>query len=208
MNDKQQKIFNIIVISLIFISCIVEAAIIDIVVVIAYLFVQRRICKLSYADIGFKHKNIIDDLKKYWWLVLLPVLSGFLALAISKVVLPEYYLHVLERTNMTELLSNVFLFVALLLVLSLLEEMTYRAILQNTISKFTKPIIGIIITSILFAISHYSAGPTSIVVYDLLFIFIDSVIYGFVFERTKNIYMGWLSHFIANFASFLFLLLL
>ena len=175
---------------------------ISIIIAISYLFVERK------KSNNKAKTTFIADLKKYWWLILLPVLSGVCTILISKIILPEFYLHVLERVKPMLSLDKILLLILELLFLSLLEEIVFRGFLQNEISKMTKPIWGIVIVSILFAVGHYSAGAIFIVIYDLATIFIDSVIFGMIYEKTKKIYLCWISHFMANFVGMIILLLL
>ena len=200
MDDKKRKIINLILVIIAGVSSLFAYGI-SIIIAISYLFIERK------RSNNEAKTTFIADLKKYWWLVLLPVLSGVLTVFISRIILPEFYLHVLERVKPMLALDKMFLLILELLLLSLLEEIVYRRFLQNEISKMTNPIWGIFIASVLFAVGHYSAGAIFIVLYDLTTIFIDSVIFGMIYEKTKNVYICWISHFIANFVGMLILLL-
>lgn len=41
---------------------------------------------------------------------------------------------------------------------------------------------------------HYSPGPLGVVVADLGLIVIDSILYGAIFARSKNIFVSWMAH--------------
>jgi len=64
---------------------------------------------------------------------------------------------------------------------------------------FIKTPLAIIITSLVFGLFHYSSGNTIIVIFDILSVTLDSLFYGIIFARTKNIYVSWFAHFIADF---------
>ncbi|MCB2295913.1 hypothetical protein LGK95_20845 [Clostridium algoriphilum] len=58
---------------------------------ILYLFIENKRNKGKMEDIGFIPKNILSDIKKYWWLILIPVVSGIVSISLFKFVLPEVY---------------------------------------------------------------------------------------------------------------------
>lgn len=173
-----------------------------------YLFIENKMIKGKMEDIGFIPKNILSDIKKYWWLILLPVISGIVAIGLSKIFLPEFYLHVLERTKPMLSFDKLILLIPQLLILAFGEEIAFRAFFQTKICNITKPIWAIIITSLFFAIGHFSVGSMSIVIYDLIFIFVDSILYGVIYQMTKNVYSCTISHFLANLIGISILLLI
>jgi uncharacterized protein len=175
---------------------------------ILYLFIETKRDKGKMEDIGFIPKNILSDLKKYWWLILIPAVSGIVAISLSILFLPDFYLHVLERTKPMLSFDKLLLLIPQLLILAFGEEIAFRAFFQTKICNITKPIWAIIITSLFFAIGHFSSGPISLVFYDLIFIFIDSIVYGIIYQRTKNVYTCTISHFLANFIGIFILLLI
>ncbi|MHC1682671.1 MAG: CPBP family intramembrane glutamic endopeptidase [Clostridiaceae bacterium] len=162
------------------------------------IFIENKKNKGKRTEIGFIWQNILPDLKKYWWLILMPVVSGIVAVTLSKLILPEFYLHVLERTKPMLSLDKIVLLIPQLFILALGEEIAFRGFFQAKMSNIVKPSWAIIIASLVFAIVHYSVGSILIVIYDLIFIFIDSIIYGIIFQRTKNVYSCTISHFLAN----------
>ena len=64
------------------------------------------------------------------------------------------------------------------------------------------------IASIVFAFMHYSPGPVLILAVDLGMIFIDSILYGVLFARSKNILVVWLAHLLGDIFGLLALTLL
>ena len=61
-----------------------------------------------------------------------------------------------------------------------------------------KFIPSVILTSSLFALGHFSAGSFIVVAYDLLFVFIDSSLFGLIFKETDNAWCSWIPHFLAD----------
>ena len=92
-----------------------------------------------------------------------------------------------------------------LIILALWEEVLWRAFFQNKLSKYIPIVPTILITSALFAIGHISEGINYIVLFDILFVFIDSILYGIVFYKSKNAWLSFFSHFLANITSLIVL---
>jgi membrane protease YdiL (CAAX protease family) len=91
--------------------------------------------------------------------------------------------------------------------LALLEEVAFRAFMQGKLMSCIKPAWAIAATSLFFALAHLSPGEPLVVAYDLLFVFIDSLLYGVLFYKTNNVYASILSHFAANLVGVLIVLL-
>lgn len=197
--------FLLICIASIFVSNI---AVLTILFSISYLIIENKNNKGKAEDIGFIPKNILSDIKNYWWLILLPIVFCIVSTGLSKLVLPEFNLHVLERVKPMLLMDKLLLLIPQMLILAFGEEIAFRAFFQTKLCNIIKPIWAIIITSLIFAIAHFSADSISIVVYDLFFVFIDSVIYGMIYQRTKNVFSCTISHFLANIIGLLTLLLI
>jgi len=174
---------------------------------ILYLFIENKRNKGKMEDIGFIPKNVLSDIKKYWWLILIPVVSCIVSISLSKFVLPEFYLYVLDKRSMLSF-DKSFLQIPNLLILAFAEEIAFRGFFQTKLCNITKPIWAIIITSLFFAIGNFSAGSTSVLIYILFFIFIDNIIYGVIYQKTKNIYSCTISHFLANVIGTFILLLI
>lgn len=168
------------------------------ILAIPYLFIEKYIRKQSFSDIGFKIKGLYRDILKYWWLILLPVGTGLLSLFLSKFIVPEFFNHVIERTKPILVFDKLLVLIPQLFILALAEEICFRAFLQRKFSICINPIGAVLITSAIFAIGHFSMGSPIVVIYDLVWVFIDSNIYGILFHKTRNVYICWISHFLAN----------
>ena len=75
---------------------------------------------------------------------------------------------------------------------ALFEEVFFRGALQNLLVRWWKaPLLGIIVTSILFSLIHMS-----------LYLFLSRVILGFVlglmYQRSKNLWVNIVAHFLNN----------
>ena len=168
-----------------------------IVGIIAY-FVTRKTNKNK--DEGLNIKTIFKDFKDHPKAIIyaiLPFVTCILSTVIANKFLPEFNEHVNNRASFA--ISEDFMKTILMMaVLTLGEEIAWRGFFQKQTSKKMHYISSIIITSLLFAIGHYSAGTFAVVAYDLLFVFIDSSIFGLIFKETDNAWCSWIPHFLAD----------
>ncbi|HHX94898.1 MAG TPA: CPBP family intramembrane metalloprotease [Clostridia bacterium] len=65
------------------------------------------------------------------------------------------------------------------------EEIAWRAFFQNTFSKILPIVPVLFITSLLFTLGHYEPGNTMVIIFGLIFTFINSIFYGIIFHKTK-----------------------
>ena len=128
---------------------------------------------------------------------MIPVVSGIVSISLFKFVLPEVYLYASDTKTMLSF-GKLFLQIPQLLILAFAEEIAFRGGFQTKLCDITKPIWAIIITSLFFAIGNFSAVSITGLIYTSFFIFIDNIIYGVIYQRTKNIYSCTISHFLAN----------
>lgn len=178
------------------------------ILTIPYLFIERVIRKQTFQELGFRINGIGKELIKYWWLIILPVGSGFASLFLSKLIVPDYFNHVIERTQPMLAFGNLLLLIPQLFILAFAEEICFRGFFQRKLGMCVNIRVAIIATSLIFALGHFSAGSPIVVIYDITWIFIDSIIYGILFYKTKNIYLCWISHLTANICGVLVLMLI
>ncbi len=178
------------------------------ILVIPYIFIEKIIRKQTYNEIGFRIKGLYKDLIKYWWLILLPIGTGLASLFLSKLIIPEYFAHVIERTQPMLAFYNLLILIPQLFILALAEEICFRGFFQRKLGICFNIRVAIIITSLIFALGHLSEGSPIVVIYDITWIFIDSIIYGILFYKTKNIYICWISHLLANICGVLVMMII
>jgi membrane protease YdiL (CAAX protease family) len=160
----------------------------------------------SGLDIGAIRINFKD--KSIWFWIALPIIMDAVAIAISKLLLPEYLEHVLARTEAFVSFDKVLILIIQLAFLALGEEIAWRAFFQKQLNKALPIIPTLLISSLLFAIGHFNQGNAVIVLYDALFVFINSVLYGVIFHKTNNAWISAISHFAANLFSIIVLVFL
>jgi len=168
-----------------------------IVGVVAY-FVTRKTNKAKYE--GFNIKTIFKDFKEHPKAIvfaILPFITCILSTVIANKFLPEFNEHVNNRASFA-ISGDLIKTILIMAVLTLGEEIAWRGFFQKQTTKIIKFIPSIILTSLLFALGHFSAGSFAIVAYDLLFVFIDSSLFGLIFKETDNAWCSWIPHFLAD----------
>ena len=116
--------------------------------------------------------------------------------------------NVLARTEVFVSFDKVVIMIFQLALLALGEEIAWRAFFQKQLSKALPIIPTLLISSVLFAIGHFNQGNAVIVLYDVFFVFINSVLYGIIFRKTNNAWISAISHFVANLFSIIVLVFL
>ena len=168
-----------------------------IVGVIAY-FVTRKTNKTKYE--GFNIKTVFKDFKNHPKAIvfaILPFITCILSTVIANKFLPEFNEHVNNRASFA-ISGDLIKTILIMAVLTLGEEIAWRGFFQKQTTKIIKFIPSIILTSLLFALGHFSAGSFAVVAYDLLFVFIDSSLFGLIFKETDNAWCSWIPHFLAD----------
>lgn len=184
---------------------LVKPAGIMVIVGIVAFFVTRSVN--DSKNEGLDIKSFLPKLKNpiVIILALMPTVMAFLSTFLEKKYMPEVLKHIKNRTGIIDK-SQIIVTILSLAVLALGEEIALRAFFQKQSTKLIGFIPALIITSVVFAMGHFSFDEPMIVVIDLVEIFIDSIFYGLVFKKTDNAFCSWVSHFLAN-AIAVFLLL-
>lgn len=150
-------------------------------------FTIMRSQGLSFKNMGFIWGNIPVQLA----IALTGVLLGTIEFVILQ---PKPLIATLNITNL--------LFASVILIIStgLAEEMLFRGIIQKNSMNVFGTFYGLLYTSLLFTALHI--GWDSL--YDLIFVFLVAIFYGYSFLKTKSLLGITLSHGISN--TFLFLI--
>jgi len=115
---------------------------------------------------------------------------------------------VLARTEIFISFDKIVIAILQLAFLALGEEIAWRAFFQKQLNKVLPIIPTLLISSVLFAIGHFNQGDPVIVLYDVFFVFVNSVLYGIIFYKTNNAWISTISHFVANLFSIIVLVFL
>ena len=165
---------------------------------LVYLLVERRLRKRSWSDLGFKVRTFWPDLRANWfWFVLVGLISQPAVVLLSKVFFPAYLEHVIARLPFGDGMGWGAI-LPLLAISLVLEELTYRTLIQGRLTPYMGAPWAILIASVLFGFAHFAPGLFWIVLLDIGTIFIDSVLYGIIYQRSGNLVITWLAHFVGD----------
>lgn len=181
-----------------------------VIVGIVFFFINNLHEKEPTESSGLDIKAIKTNLKEngIWLWMLLPLIMDAVSISIAKLFLPEYIDHVLARTDVFISFDKIILMIIQLVILALGEEIAWRAFFQKQLNKVLSIIPTLLISSVLFALGHLTQGSINILIYDIFFVFINSILYGVIFYKTNNAWISAISHFIANLFSVIVLVLL
>ncbi|WLR57250.1 type II CAAX endopeptidase family protein [Mesobacillus subterraneus] len=197
---KRENIELYIIIVLMVVSVIFVPVLKGIIAIapILYFFIERKVRKRTLEEIGFSSAHIKENISNTWKLILFTGIAMQLLYLFSyKNFFPEVLEHVLGRIPLDFSNLNPLLFLSIAL-LAFGEEIVFRGLIQARLSKLMPVWVVILVTSLLFAAMHISTGEGTVVIVDLLSVFIDSILFGIIFAKTRNIYIVTLAHILAN----------
>ncbi|GAB4492931.1 MAG: hypothetical protein Fur0016_28720 [Anaerolineales bacterium] len=165
---------------------------------VAYLLIERRLRKRTWADLGFSIRTFWADLRANW---ILFALVGFVMQPVAalwaKAYFPEFLAHVQARLPFESGMGWGVLLP--MLAISLVgEEMTYRTLIQGRLTPFIGAPAAVGVSSVLFGLAHIAPGAGLVVLADVGLIVVDSILYGAMFAQRNNLWVVWLAHFIGD----------
>lgn len=178
---------------------------------IAFFFINKALEKQPMRGSGLDIKAIGSNLKdrKIWIWMVLPIIMDAICVLISKLFLPEYIEYETARAGSFVSVELSVSSIILFFVFALGEEIAWRAFFQKQLTKAMEITPVLLLSSLLFALGHFTQGNPIIVVYGLIFTFINSILYGIIFHKTNNAWVSTIAHYAANmFEVILFILIL
>lgn len=170
-----------------------------------YLVIEMFVRRRSPRDLGFKIKSTPHDLiNNIPLLFLVTIVFQISPLLIGKFIMPTYIEHLRARMPaiiQTVSVKSIIVVIITIIITSLVcfyEELIYRGFFVERLSWFTKPYVAIALSTILFACMHFTPGNSSTVLFDLAGVFLDGIIYGIIYFKTKNIYASFIAHALAD----------
>jgi uncharacterized protein len=167
---------------------------------VVFFFINKAIEKQPMSNSGLDIKAIGTDLKdrKIWVWLVLPIIVDAVCVTISVLFLPEYIEFETVRAGQFVAIELSIATVLQFFVFALGEEIAWRAFFQKQLSKVLPIMPVLIFSSLLFSVGHFKAGNPVVVAYGLFFTFINSILYGVIFHKTKNAWVSTIAHFTAN----------
>lgn len=175
----------------------VQIASFTLIIGIVAFFVTRK--TNDDKDEGLNHKTILSSLKNRNIIILIfmPIIMNVICLFIAKLFVPEFIEHLTARTDFLAF-NMIPVLIIELIIAALGEEIAWRAFFQKQMSKIFPFVPSLIVSSVLFSICHFNQGSAIVVLYDLVFICINAIIYGTIFKKTDNAFISTIAHFLAN----------
>lgn len=167
---------------------------------IIYFFIHNVLEKKPIAENGLDIKSIGANLKdkKIWIWMVLPIVVDAISVSLSILFLPEYIEFETERAGSFVAIELSLASALSFFVFALGEEIAWRAFFQNQLSKAMPVLPVLLVSSLLFTLGHYKSGNPVVVLFGLFFTFINSILYGVIFHKTKNAWVSAIAHFAAN----------
>ena len=154
---------------------------------IVYFLIERRRRNRTWSEVGFKFRNTLRDIKNNWyWVAIVVIGFQLLTIFVGKFLLPDYVDYVKERVPMIISTSTITSMIITITIGTFLEEVAFRSLFQERLSWFIKPTFAILGSSIMFGFMHFSKGSPLIVSFDIFGIIIDSIVYGIIYNNSKN----------------------
>jgi uncharacterized protein len=187
----------------------INAAGMSVLLGIGAFIIFKIIEKQTLRECGLDVKSIKKTAKAAIWIwVALPTIINVLVIFIAKLMIPDYISHVMSRSEIMLSFDKLSILIVQIVLFALAEEVAWRGFFQKQIQSIVPALPAIIGTSVIFSLGHLTSGSLMIVAYDLVFVFINSLIYGAVFKKTNNIWLCTISHFLANFSAVIILFFL
>lgn len=158
-----------------YVLCIVITAIL---VYLFYKYITKKE-KMNWEDLGFSKKHRFLQLINGFLLGIIFVAIYIFILIVMKQVSFEF-----NRLN-SNILYALFMGAIIFCGVAFAEEITYRGYIQNLLSKKNK-YIGLIITAVIFALSHLLNSSYSLL--SLIYLTIGGILLGLMRMETKNIW--------------------
>ncbi len=185
----------------------IKAAGVSVIIGVVLFFVNKLMERRVYSGSGLDFEAIGSDIKKksLWFWICLPIVMDAVSITLAKLYLPEYIEHVIGRAEVFVTFDKAALLLVQLAVLALGEEIAWRAFFQKQLVKVMSLAPVLFISSLLFALGHVAKGSFIVVAYDVFFVFVNSILYGIIFQRSNNAWISGISHFAANLFSIIVL---
>lgn len=174
---------------------------------IAFFFFVEAVSKMPNYQSGLRFRSLISDMKKpgvlIW--VLLPVATAIVSPLLGDWLFSsEYTAHVIGRAGSILAYDHILALVFQVPVLALGEEIAWRGFfIGKSLCRFPFWLCAVV-SSVLFAIGHIASGNIVLVIFDVAFVFLDSMIFSIVFKKSGNCLVSTISHIIGNAVGMLF----
>jgi uncharacterized protein len=187
----------------------IKAAGMSVLLGIGAFVVFKIIERQTLGECGLDVKSIKKTANATIWIwIALPTIINVLVIVFAKFMIPGYISHVVSRSETMLSFDKLPILIVQIVLFAFAEEVAWRGFFQKQIQSIVPALPAIIGTSLIFSLGHLANGNLIIVAYDLVFVFINSLIYGSIFKKTNNIWLCTVSHFLANVSAVIILFFL
>lgn len=168
---------------------------------IAFFFITEAASKTQGVESGLRFNTIVADLKKPNMIIwmLLPSVSGIVALVVGNLIFSgEFVAQIMGRTGSTLSFDKIALLIGQVIIAAFGEEIAYRGFFFGKGSKIFPVWACAVLSSAVFAAGHIAAGNIGIVAYDIASVFIDSLIFSVIYQKSGNCVISTFSHILGN----------
>ncbi len=171
---------------------------------IGYILVERQLRHRAWAELGLSWRGVKQSLTRNWQLiVLVSVVIQVGVVWAAATFWPALLDHIRARLPFEPVQWVAYL--PLLLLATFMEELVYRALFQERMSWFMPLPAAIGLVTVIFGLAHFAPGDPLIVTADILLVMVDSVLYGLIFARGKNLLVAWFAHCLADLLALIFI---
>lgn len=164
-------------------------------------FIAEALAKRPKEQSYLRFKSFGTDIRKpgviIW--VLLPAVTAIASLLLGDLIFKGgFSAHVLGRTDGMLSFENLPMLVFQLFILALGEEIAWRGFFLGSAMRKLPFWVCAAVSSALFAMGHVASGNTALVLYDIAWVFIDSMVFCVVFKKSGNCLISTVSHILGN----------
>lgn len=176
---------------------------------LAFFFIVETAEKTRDAESGLSFKRFFTDLKKPGVipLILLCIALWPVEFFLQKTAFGGAFMeHVFSR--LPDMGDGYVTLLAMQAVIVLGEEIGFRGFFLGKGMKIFPFWPTVLVSAVLFAAAHITAGPAAIVICDVGMIFIDAILFALIFRKSGNCLVCWIPHFVNNIITLLLIPLL
>ena len=161
-----------------------------------------------WSSIGIK-TGFRADLRSVWWLaaldaivfqILPPTVGIAFLLGYGQDLLAQITGRMPVDVASSAGLAAIGALLVVALVLTLVEELVFRATFQERLSIYVGTPAAILTVAILFGLAHAvgATGSPQVVLLDVAGVVLDGIFFGIIYARTHNLMVTWATHYAAD----------
>lgn len=168
---------------------------------LAFFFIVEAVAKTPDTESGLRFNTFFADLKKPGVLLwtLLPIATAIGWIIVGNIIFGNQYVsHVLGRTSSILSFDKIPLLIVQMTFAAWGEEIAFRGFFIGKGMKLFPYWLCAVASSATFAAAHIAVGNIGVVVFDILGIFIDGLIYATIYRKSDNCLISTIAHLLCN----------